>query len=269
MIQRCKDCGLDKPLSEYHRDAAKKLGHRRECKPCLLAKHRRVAVERKSEFSIKRKARYAKNIDKMRAQKRDWIARNREKVLAGKRASHERHRDAILERRRVKWAADPEPHRAKAREWAKANPEYVREYGKQWRENNRLRKRAAWAAWKKKNPERAKEMSRVSANKRYRETLMESREKVRLAASVRRARIMKVDARLTLPQWGETWEIFAGCCAYCLKPADTMEHIVPISTGGAHIHENVVPACKRCNYSKHNTSLLLWIMRVGSSGLAA
>lgn len=39
-------------------------------------------------------------------------------------------------------------------------------------------------------------------------------------------------------------------CAYCDGPADTVDHVVPRSRGGAHAWTNVVAACGRCNHRK-------------------
>jgi 5-methylcytosine-specific restriction endonuclease McrA len=39
-------------------------------------------------------------------------------------------------------------------------------------------------------------------------------------------------------------------CHYCGGPADTRDHIVPVSRGGTYAQINLVPSCKRCNESK-------------------
>lgn len=59
---------------------------------------------------------------------------------------------------------------------------------------------------------------------------------------------------LNSDQWKSILVAFAGRCAYCgLKPQTlTMDHIVPVSKGGRHVAENVVPACTFCNQSKLN-----------------
>lgn len=42
-------------------------------------------------------------------------------------------------------------------------------------------------------------------------------------------------------------------CAYCLQRAPlTQDHFLPISRGGLHQIENIVPACQSCNSRKHN-----------------
>ena len=39
-------------------------------------------------------------------------------------------------------------------------------------------------------------------------------------------------------------------CQYCSGPAETLDHVVPRSRGGAHSWDNVVAACRRCNLRK-------------------
>ncbi|MDB4875733.1 MAG: hypothetical protein JWM41_2179 [Gemmatimonadetes bacterium] len=38
-----------------------------------------------------------------------------------------------------------------------------------------------------------------------------------------------------------------------------MDHVIPISRGGSHTRENVVPACRSCNSKKGDLMLLEWV----------
>jgi 5-methylcytosine-specific restriction endonuclease McrA len=53
-------------------------------------------------------------------------------------------------------------------------------------------------------------------------------------------------------------------CAYCGRRADTIDHVVPRSRGGAHSWENCVAACRTCNSRKADRLLdeLGWALRV-------
>ncbi|MGI8661646.1 MAG: HNH endonuclease [Acidimicrobiales bacterium] len=51
-------------------------------------------------------------------------------------------------------------------------------------------------------------------------------------------------------------------CQYCGERADSIDHVVPRSKGGAHSWDNVVAACRPCNVRKrdrllHETSMRL------------
>jgi 5-methylcytosine-specific restriction endonuclease McrA len=41
-----------------------------------------------------------------------------------------------------------------------------------------------------------------------------------------------------------------GCCQYCGREAENLDHVVPRSQGGEHAWYNVVAACRRCNTKK-------------------
>lgn len=58
-------------------------------------------------------------------------------------------------------------------------------------------------------------------------------------------------------------EEFNGKCAYCGAPAETWDHIVPISKGGETKPYNIVPACASCNSSKKDKDLFDWLEEKG------
>lgn len=46
-----------------------------------------------------------------------------------------------------------------------------------------------------------------------------------------------------------------GACQYCGSRADSIDHVVPRSRGGAHTWDNVVAACRPCNTRKRDRLL--------------
>lgn len=49
-------------------------------------------------------------------------------------------------------------------------------------------------------------------------------------------------------------------CAYCRNwPGEWIDHVVPISRGGLHEPNNVVPACASCNVQKRGRLLSEWL----------
>ena len=87
----------------------------------------------------------------------------------------------------------------------------------------------------------------------------------KIAEWTERRRALKANARgdgVTARQWRNMQEDYNYLCAYCnQKKPLAMDHIVPLSKGGKHDIENMVPACKSCNSSKNDTSLLIFLYR--------
>lgn len=77
---------------------------------------------------------------------------------------------------------------------------------------------------------------------------VEGMERVREQAK-KRMRNFRARQRLGVTSEGEN-------CVYCGKPAETVDHIVPICKGGQDIVENLVPCCKSCNSSKTKKDLV-------------
>ena len=51
-----------------------------------------------------------------------------------------------------------------------------------------------------------------------------------------------------------------GRCAYCSRPTNepTLDHVIPVSKGGAHSDDNAVLACPSCNHCKDDRTPQEW-----------
>ncbi|WP_454333449.1 HNH endonuclease [Streptomyces glaucescens] len=52
-------------------------------------------------------------------------------------------------------------------------------------------------------------------------------------------------------------------CAYCGGFATHLDHVEPLSKGGADVEANIVPACAACNLSKGAKTLAEWAETFG------
>lgn len=69
-----------------------------------------------------------------------------------------------------------------------------------------------------------------------------------------------VASTLTDTEWAVTLDAFGERCAYCGEHGPcTVDHIIPMASGGANTKENVVPACAACNGSKGDRDLVEWL----------
>lgn len=82
-------------------------------------------------------------------------------------------------------------------------------------------------------------------------------------AARRRARAGTWSNYLRSSDWQEILEKHNHSCAYCLVSIEnlTKDHVIPLSRGGMHSKDNIVPACKSCNSRKHNKTVTEWMAR--------
>jgi 5-methylcytosine-specific restriction endonuclease McrA len=63
---------------------------------------------------------------------------------------------------------------------------------------------------------------------------------------------------ITVKELRDRIEFFGNTCVYCQKnPHQHLDHIIPLSKGGAHSIKNLAPSCAKCNLSK--ASKLLFV----------
>lgn len=169
--------------------------------------------------------------------------------------------DERLRRRRERnaaWAArNGDKMRAYGRDYARRNATVNSERSRVWRLDNKDRPRvkgkpedlrAATARFRKTHPERVR-----SALARYNAAHPEK------SQAERARRRGAPGSGLTLDQWLEIVEAFRERCAYCDELTQLeIEHVVPLSKGGRHAPENIVPACGPCNKQKSNKQVDAW-----------
>lgn len=132
-------------------------------------------------------------------------------------------------RERVKAAVDTNKIGMKASRlaWVRKNPEKVRDMNRKWARNQDPAIRAKWNSY---NRERRKALTNGY---------------VMTDDDVEFASILRSDP-----------------CSYCNafgKP--TIDHILPIESGGSSGWQNLAGACHSCNSSKNDTSLLRYLLR--------
>jgi 5-methylcytosine-specific restriction endonuclease McrA len=71
--------------------------------------------------------------------------------------------------------------------------------------------------------------------------------------------------RVSAKDWQRELERHNNRCFYCRSEGVlTMDHVVPASRGGTHSVGNLVPACKSCNSSKRDRTIMEWRMKLPS-----
>ena len=144
--------------------------------------------------------------------------------------------------------------------WLVDNAELIRQKDRE--RSQRPERKQYIAGWIAEHPDQVRESALRSGRKWSKNNL----DWARIRNQRRRAQMLNsvpADKALTLEQWNNTVEYFDHRCAYCGRRLEklTIDHIVPISQGGQNAQENVVPACQRCNGSKNDSSLLVYLLR--------
>lgn len=107
---------------------------------------------------------------------------------------------------------------------------------------------------RKAHPEKIKPDMRPwsSRTKRYSEYRLENKEKFSEKCKKYRARKKNSPiCDLTEAQWELIKSTYNFCCYYCGKKTKlTQDHITPLSLGGTHSMDNIVPSCLSCNSRK-------------------
>ncbi len=171
-----------------------------------------------------------------------------EKSIVGEELTNGKTRSCGCLRRRkaeaeASWrdAARAERKRQAMRARRQANPEKEKSYAREYTSNNRTRINARTRAWCAEN------RAHYLASKRT-------------AAARRR----NAGCGVSSQEWAAIRERFGARCAYCLATGELqMDHVEPISRGGRHEINNVVPACPSCNASKKDKTLLRWTIDRG------
>lgn len=147
--------------------------------------------------------------------------------------------------------------------WKKNNPDKVRDNAAVYRERHRDSIRQKGRDYARRmyveNPE-----ARRAATKKYRN---ENIEKVRASlkkwqvahgadsCTARRSKTRANGGHIAGREWRELKKKYNYTCLRCGKREPeiklTLDHIIPISSGGKNVIENVQPLCKSCNSAKH------------------
>jgi len=72
----------------------------------------------------------------------------------------------------------------------------------------------------------------------------------------------KIKMSTTLREWKKEQEKNENYCVYCSSKKNlSIDHIIPKKLGGTDSPDNLVLACKKCNSSKKDLSLFLWMSK--------
>lgn len=246
-MKHCSACAQDLPSDSFGRDKSRRDGLCDRCKPCTRLKNAASYQKNKESRNASDRAKYAALSDvgreHKRNQARDWASRNRERVNANSRQWKAANLDkaaaaAAMRALRAKWG---EQYRIRVadywRRYYAKNGAELRAKGRLQNKVHRLARQASTRSWRSRN------------RNRWRETVRRRRSTIVCVYPA-----LEMIAKIT-----QRFEVFGNRCAYCgCEGRLTIDHVKPVSKNGPHMPANIRPACRSCNSSKGNKSLLEW-----------
>lgn len=171
-----------------------------------------------------------KDLERRKATELAYRHAHPEQTRVANRKSHAKHREALRLYDKLTYAKNREQNQAKGRAYAAAHREERRAYNKKYYAEQKESQRERARKWKAVNPLR-----------------------VRQHHDTRVARLLGIENTLSLAEWDAIQAAYKYQCAYCGKKCQqlTRDHVIPLSSGGGTVKENIVPACRPCNSSKH------------------
>lgn len=209
-MKTCTKCHQEKPRAEFYRDSQKSDGLSSHCAEC------KRTYTREWKASDPERARRLEN----------------ESAAMRRAADPEAYRRAERERFARRKAADPDAIRAHrrhaARRYRARHPERVREAYQRWYESG------------------GREHQARALMRRYRSdpTPFLARQHQRRAlqnGAPGKCGAIELKAR---------WDYYGGLCYLCGNPANSIDHVIPLTGGGSNWPANLRPACRSCNSAK-------------------
>jgi len=182
-----------------------------------------------------------------------YRAAHREKKAAYAKAYREANRERLCEADCKRAAQNRAEASAKSRAWYQANRARAQATRRAWYAANRAKMRDYNVEYRAENAERlaaydAQEHRRARVSAYVKANPEKNRERGhRRRAAIRGRPVEKIDHM-------ERYEADEGICGLCGEPVDretfTLDHIIPIARGGAHVWANVHIAHRTCNAKK-------------------
>src|SRR5262245_5733412 len=188
---------------------------------------------------------YAIHKERLNAQKRAWAAahvahcqaydaayrkEHLEQVQAKEARYRETHADRYRALRRAHYEAHREEQIARARAWQIAHPEQNQVTRQLYYAAHAVEIAARHKAWFQANPEKNRAYVKNHKARKHHAPIND----------------------LTAAEWEEIKAHYDHRCVYCGRQMQrlTQDHLTPLSKGGSHTKQNVVPACISCNSKK-------------------
>ena len=249
-MKRCGHCRTTLPLENFVKNRSMTDGLQHYCRICSKEAKRKYRQSDKCKLTAQRYdrrpslAKYAKS-EKFKIQQRHYHQSEKGKTTA--RLCQQRYRKTEKGKLYEQQYRRSESRKLSVRRYDKsekgkltkrriAQSDNVKDYQRVFRKANKEKIDAYFREWLR-TPEGKEYMVRRNFQRR---------------SSVLRTPVKEL---LTPAEWREIKLNFHNACAYCGIPESssvklTRDHLFPVTKGGLHTKENIVPACQPCNARK-------------------
>ena len=256
----CSTCNNSKVHAEFWKDKKRKDGLYYECKACAKARNKKWMEENREYREEYIRAWYENNAEYAKKYSRNWRENNAEHVKKRDAEYKKKHRAHYYELKRQWYANNPDKVKAmKKREYEKHRDDYIRRSRKHYQDNIEQKR-----AYRKEKYRENYEQNKEEILKANREWQKKNPRRCLIIVQNRRARIKKADGTHNIDDIKKIYKSQAGKCAYCggiLEEGYHVDHIIPLSRGGANSPDNLCCACPTCNLTKNNKLLSEWVDR--------
>jgi 5-methylcytosine-specific restriction endonuclease McrA len=249
-MKRCGHCRKMLPLDSYATNRSMVDGLQHYCRTCSKAAKQKYRQSHKGKLTEQRYdrrpslAKYTKS-EKFQIQQRRY--RRSEKGKAAARLRIQRHRKTEKVKLYEQQYRKSEKRRAVQQRYDTSAKGRLGQERYRRTEKRQASMQLYRAAHKENFDKYLRAWLRTSEGKEY----MVRRNYQRRAAILR----TPPHQLLTLSEWRDIKLRFHNACAYCGVPESssiklTRDHLTPVTKGGLHTKENIVPACQPCNARK-------------------
>lgn len=233
-MKNCKKCGDPKNLAEFNKNKNTDDGYHNICRQCFKQIHAVRYQAKKEEIKLKTTEYYYANLDKCRDNHKIWRDNNKEHVNELGRKYYAKN-SIVLIAKSIQWNLEhSDSHRQHMRAYINSD-------------NGKLTHKA----WLDSHPD---EVHLYKHNYKAKRKQWENS-----------------GWSIKIGWWRSLIETYNNKCSYCGIDGNsapkyykngmpssfglTPEHMTPLSRGGAHMPDNIVPACMKCQGNKQSKTV--------------
>lgn len=254
----CCICKKEKPVESFSKSRREKDGLKKYCKECAAAESKRYREKHRQEINERKKGSYWRSKDRAEERTAAQLAEGfrvctccgvRKPITdfgqRGNGGFYSQCRSCVNELTKQYAAENHDLVIERKRRYHKEYKAKIDEYNRQYYKSHSGEIKQRVRDWEAANPERRRENEIIGLHDR-------------------RFRKAGLNSKFTRGDWKTCKEYFTEDgeirCAYCGKPIKrvTIDHVIPITSGGGNAIDNIVPACSRCNSSKSSRPFEEW-----------